>query len=102
MLELGAYEEDGHRLVGGRAAQVADKLVTVGPRARWIAEEALADGMQPADVHPVESNADAVAILQGLIRPGDVMLVKGSRADGMESIVGRAVAHDSLSREELT
>ena len=93
MFELGAYEEAGHRLVGGRAAQVVDKLVTVGPRARWIAEEALASGMNAADVHPVSSNTDAIGILQGMIRPGDVVLVKGSRAAAMESIV------DALSRE---
>jgi len=92
MFELGSYEEEGHRLVGGRAAQIVTKLVTVGQRARWIADEALSSGMQPADVHPVESNADAVAILQGLMRPGDVVLIKGSRSAAMESIV------DALSR----
>jgi UDP-N-acetylmuramoyl-tripeptide--D-alanyl-D-alanine ligase len=101
MYELGTFEEEGHRLVGGRAAQVLDlapagsvpgKLVTVGRRARWIAEEALASGMPAADVHTAETNADAIAVLQGLIQPRDVVLVKGSRAAAMESIV------DALSR----
>ena len=40
MLELGDYEETGHRLVGRRAADVADYLITIGERARWIADEA--------------------------------------------------------------
>ncbi len=93
MFELGSYEEAGHRLVGGRAAQVVDKLVTVGPRARWIADEALASGMKSTDVHPVTTNTDAIGILQGMIRSGDIILIKGSRAAGMESIV------DALSRE---
>jgi UDP-N-acetylmuramoyl-tripeptide--D-alanyl-D-alanine ligase len=101
MYELGTFEEEGHRLVGGRAAQVLDlrpsgpvhgKLVTVGRRARWIAEEAVSSGMPAADVYATETNADAIAVLQGLIRPGDVILVKGSRAAAMESIV------DALSR----
>lgn len=92
MYELGAYEEKGHRLVGGRAAQVAAKLITVGQRARWIAEEALACGMHIADVHAAENKDDAIAVLVGAIRPGDVILVKGSRAAGMETIV------DTLSR----
>jgi len=87
MLELGAYEEEGHRLVGGRAAQVAAKLVTVGSRARWIAEEALAAGMKSTDVHPAANNNDAIAVLLGLIQPGDIVLVKGSRGLAMESIV---------------
>ena len=95
MYELGSYEETGHRLVGGRAAQIVAKLIAVGPRARWIADEALAEGMSTADVHPVENNADAIAVLQGLMRPGDVVLVKGSRAGEMESIV------DALSRRQL-
>jgi UDP-N-acetylmuramoyl-tripeptide--D-alanyl-D-alanine ligase len=92
MLELGPYEIQGHWVVGGRAAQVADKLVTVGRRARLIAEEALSSGMRPADVYPTDSNEEAVAILQGLMRAGDVVLVKGSRAQMMETIV------DALSR----
>ena len=87
MLELGAYEEEGHRLVGGRAAQVVHKLVTVGSRARWIAEEALAAGMQPADVHPTGSNDDAIGVLLGLIRSNDIVLIKGSRGLAMETIV---------------
>ncbi|HEX9116507.1 MAG TPA: UDP-N-acetylmuramoyl-tripeptide--D-alanyl-D-alanine ligase [Anaerolineae bacterium] len=92
MLELGVYEEEGHRVVGGRAAQIAKKLVTVGPRAHWIAEEALASGMQVADVYPVDDNEAAIAVLQGLIRTGDVVLIKGSHGQHMEDIV------DVLSR----
>jgi UDP-N-acetylmuramoyl-tripeptide--D-alanyl-D-alanine ligase len=66
--------------------------VTVGSRARWIAAEALSSGMPAADVHITETTADAIAVLQGLIQPGDIVLVKGSRAAAMESIV------DALSR----
>ncbi len=94
MYELGAFEEAGHRLVGGRAAQIVQKLVTVGRRARWIAEEALAAGMNTADVHPIETNTDAIGVLQGLILPGDVVLIKGSRSAAMEGIV------DALSRTQ--
>ncbi len=88
MLELGSYEEKGHRLVGARAAQVVrgGKLITVGLLARMMAEEAIAVGMPAADVHTAATNADAIAVLQGLIRPDDIILVKGSRSLGMESI----------------
>jgi hypothetical protein len=48
--------------------------------------------MNPADVYPTASNEEAIALLQGLIRPGDLILVKGSRGLAMESIV------DALSR----
>ena len=38
MLELGPYERGGHEMVGLRAAQVADVLLTLGERAHMIAE----------------------------------------------------------------
>lgn len=87
MLELGSYEEEGHRLVGGRAAQVADKLITVGPRARWMAAEAAAVGMPARDIYATTHNQDAIAVLTGLLRADDIVLIKGSRALAMEAIV---------------
>ena len=50
MLELGAEEEQGHKLVGRRAAQVADVLVTLGTRAHMYAEAALKAGMKASAV----------------------------------------------------
>src|SRR5699024_2614002 len=38
ILELGAFEDEGHRMVGRRAANVVDQLVTVGEKARIIAD----------------------------------------------------------------
>ena len=38
MLELGSFEEEGHRKVGCRAAAVVDLLIVIGRRAKWIAE----------------------------------------------------------------
>jgi UDP-N-acetylmuramoyl-tripeptide--D-alanyl-D-alanine ligase len=87
MLELGAVEEESHRLVGARAAEVVQQLVAVGPRARWIAEEALEGGMAAADVQVVDRPADVPALLRTLIAPGDYVLVKGSRGMEMEQIV---------------
>lgn len=90
MYELGSYEEEGHKLVGRRARDVADLLVTVGSLGRTIGEEALKAGMPAGAVHAVESNAQATELLLTLIEPaptGDVILVKGSRGLTMEEIV---------------
>ncbi len=87
MLELGDYEEEGHRKVGMRAADVADVLITVGRLARIIATEALAAGLPRDRVHMVSSNAEAIALLEGMVRERDVILVKGSRVLQMEEIV---------------
>jgi len=87
MLELGSYEEEGHRKVGRRAMDVVELLVTVGPRGRIIAQEALDLGMDPGAVHIVEDNEAAIAYLRQVIVPGDAVLVKGSRGMTMEQIV---------------
>lgn len=94
MLELGSYEEEGHRKVGRKAVEVASILITVGPRARIIAEEALACGMPPDKVHIFESKEDAVKLLLEIMEPGDVVLVKGSRGMKMEEIVKEIMARD--------
>jgi UDP-N-acetylmuramoyl-tripeptide--D-alanyl-D-alanine ligase len=87
MAELGPYEEEGHRKVGCRAADVADILVTVGSRAGLMAEEALACGMSPSTVIKVDTNVQAIECLHQLIQSGDIVLVKGSRSMAMEEIV---------------
>jgi len=87
MLELGAHEELGHRLVGRRARDVADLLVTVGPRARIIAEEAREAGLPAAAVVELADSDAALAFLRRTIRRGDVVLLKGSRAVKLDRIV---------------
>lgn len=87
MLELGAAEEESHRLVGRRARRVAHTLLTVGERGRLIAEEALAAGMPEHRVYPLETAEEAIARLREIIEEGDVVLVKGSRAVYLDRVV---------------
>ncbi len=91
MLELGSYERTGHEMVGARAADVVDILVTVGPRGAVIAEAARATGL--GAVHAFEKHTQALDFLMREIGAGDVVLVKGSRAVEMEKIVA------AMSRE---
>jgi UDP-N-acetylmuramoyl-tripeptide--D-alanyl-D-alanine ligase len=91
MLELGDYEEEGHQKVGMRALEVADMLITVGPRGRIIGEAALRWGMSSEQVHVFEGNAEAIALLEEMVMGDDVVLVKGSRAMKMEEIVSALV-----------
>jgi len=87
MYELGSYEKEAHRLVGGRAAAVVDHLVAVGRLGRLIGEAALAAGMSPDRVSFAEDNARAIVIVNEMLQPADVVLVKGSRGMQMEEIV---------------
>ncbi len=92
MFELGSYEETGHRRVGRRAGEVAHTLVTVGTRARWIAEEARLSPHPPATIYEAADQAEAVAWLRGTLSAGDTVLVKGSRGMQMERVARALVA----------
>jgi UDP-N-acetylmuramoyl-tripeptide--D-alanyl-D-alanine ligase len=94
MLELGEFEERGHRMVGARAAEVARHLVTVGERARWIGEEALRAGLPEAVLTTLEDSDQAVEFLRGEIGSGDVVLIKGSRGIQMDKIVSELEVSD--------
>ena len=87
MLELGAYEEVGHRIIGRRVAGVADLLVTVGALGRIIAEEALVAGMSPGQVLMLPDVETAKEVLPGLIQEHDMVLIKGSRGARLEDLV---------------
>ena len=87
MLELGRAEKQAHRVVGRRAADVADLVIAVGPRARVIGAEALALGMPTDHVFLVDDAPAAVPVLEEAIQPGDVILIKGSLGMRMDRIV---------------
>ncbi len=85
MGELGGFSEEGHREVGRAAASGIDRLITVGPEAEWIYEEAMKYGMEEA-FHYADTSEAAKALLAGW-GTGDVVLVKGSRSARMERVI---------------
>lgn len=86
MLELGEFEKEGHEIVGHRAGEVADVVVAVGTRGRLIAQAARTEH---ADIVLAENNNQAVERLKEILRPGDMVLIKGSRGAQMEEIVSQ-------------
>lgn len=87
MLELGFYERRGHAIVGLRAAEVADELVTVGERGKQIALSAKAGGMPANRIVSFENSTQALDYLSDHLTDDDVVLIKGSRGMQMEQIV---------------
>jgi UDP-N-acetylmuramoyl-tripeptide--D-alanyl-D-alanine ligase len=86
MLELGALAESAHREIGELVASLQlDGLFTVGPLAELMARAAVEQGLQ--QVKSFTDNDSAAAYLERLLRPDDLVLVKGSRGMQMESIV---------------
>ncbi|MGE5592509.1 MAG: UDP-N-acetylmuramoyl-tripeptide--D-alanyl-D-alanine ligase [Betaproteobacteria bacterium] len=92
MLELGEISAEAHRELGRVAvAHGCDVLVTVGDLACLAGEEALRLGKGARHIVMCDTNAEAVDALDKLAKPGDVILVKGSRAMRMEEIVSALV-----------
>ncbi|MSP62595.1 MAG: UDP-N-acetylmuramoyl-tripeptide--D-alanyl-D-alanine ligase [Myxococcales bacterium] len=94
MLELGPDETMLHRNIGERAARLGiDVVITVGGRARHIADGALFAGLAPDRVHHVADAAEAAAEAARAAVPGDWILVKGSRGMKLERVVDSLRAH---------
>ncbi len=86
MLELGPYERQGHEMVGMRAAQVAHTLLTLGPRARMIAEAARRAGMRSNRVIEFQTHEPIVDWLKRNLVSNDAVLIKGSHGLRMDRI----------------
>ena len=87
MLEIGKYTIEIHEQAGARAAKVCDMLLTVGPRAKFIAASAIAHGMAKKNVMSFETVDDARLKAADLIRKGDLVLIKASRAIQLDKLV---------------
>jgi UDP-N-acetylmuramoyl-tripeptide--D-alanyl-D-alanine ligase len=87
MLELGPYEERAHQMVGMRAAQVADLLVTLGQRGHLYAQAARRGGMRSDRVVEFDERAAVVEWLDKNLSETDVALIKGSHGLRMDLIV---------------
>ncbi len=83
MLELGPTSASLHREVGRRAAATADVVVAVG--GSDAAE--LARAATGVETHRAATAAEALELVRGLLHPGDVVLVKGSRGVGLDAVV---------------
>ena len=87
MAELGPISQDEHDRVGELAARIrVDRLITVGGAARSIARAAIREGMGPEDVATYDTPQEALDDIRRSTTPGDLILFKGSRIAGLETL----------------
>lgn len=93
MKELGTISEFGHRQVGREiAVSPIDSLVLYGEETRFVKDEAAQSGFPTARIAKVTSLDEIRSIVQAL-QPGDLVLIKGSRALELE----RALPQEAVS-----
>ncbi len=101
MLELGQYSKSAHADMGKYLVKCGvGKLYLVGERALAIGHGAEAAGMSRDDIFHFNDSAEAGRFIQDRIRPGDILLAKGSQGMRMEKIVRELMA-DPLRAKEL-
>jgi len=89
MLELGPATGALHHEVGTLVAERADWLLTLGEQAREMAVGAIANGMPRERTFCADTVEALIGRLRELLKPGDRLLVKGSRGMRMERITAQ-------------
>ncbi|MDP3052403.1 MAG: UDP-N-acetylmuramoyl-tripeptide--D-alanyl-D-alanine ligase [bacterium] len=87
MLEIGKYSLEAHEEIGKFAAGFVDLLITIGPRAKFIAEAAAKAGLDKENISSFLIAEEAKKEVELKIKKGDLILVKGSRAIGLDKVV---------------
>jgi len=101
MLEIGKYTVEAHQSIGEDASKVADIIFTVGLRAKFISDEARSRRFAAKNILHFNESQEAGLPLQKMIRPGDLILIKGSRAMKMEKIVEEIMAYPRRQKKLL-
>jgi UDP-N-acetylmuramoyl-tripeptide--D-alanyl-D-alanine ligase len=98
MLELGPASQSLHREIGA-AASFVDRLFVIGPTAAETAAAAIESGLSPEAVSVARDHDGLIRRVLETVRPGDLLLVKGSRGMALEKVV-QALERESLSGSE--
>jgi UDP-N-acetylmuramoyl-tripeptide--D-alanyl-D-alanine ligase len=87
MAELGDIAQREHERIGELAARLRiDRLIAVGDAAKTIAVAAIREGVEPENVATYEDAGGALDDVRSTTQPGDVVVVKGSRVAGLETL----------------
>lgn len=102
MAELGKYSEQEHRMIGLKTGEIGvDLLLTIGELARDIRRGAVEAGIPEEHTQHFDSPASAGRWLDGEVRKGDIMLVKGSQSARTEKVVKDIMAEPLRAPELL-
>jgi UDP-N-acetylmuramoyl-tripeptide--D-alanyl-D-alanine ligase len=101
MLELGKRTEEAHRAIGEQVAKVANILVLVGPRTKFIKDGAREKKFKEKNIYMFDTSITAGKFLAGIVEGGDVVLLKGSQGVRLERAVEAIMAHPEEAKDLL-
>jgi UDP-N-acetylmuramoyl-tripeptide--D-alanyl-D-alanine ligase len=87
MLELGDFSVSEHRTLGREVAGIADVFITVGVRMLAAAEAAQGVQARVSRIEALQTNEEALKVLESIVSEGDIIFVKGSQGMRMEKLV---------------
>ena len=87
MLELGVNAWAEHYRIGRIAAENAELILAFGPNAGRVQAGALTGGMSDSRALTFETREEMAAALKRLVKPGDVLLFKGSHGMHLELVL---------------
>lgn len=102
MLELGTHAVQAHMELGQAAAETrVDGLLVFGEQAEHVIRGALAGGLRPSRLAQCDHFEILLTVLDCVLEPGDVLLVKGSRGMRMERVI-EWLRQKSARKSEIT
>jgi len=88
MLEMGDWAVEAHKETGYFAAsRNIDRILTIGELSKYIALAAVESGFDSGKIISATDGKAAIPVIADLVKPGDAILVKGSRGMKMEEVV---------------
>ena len=87
MLELGDCAQAEHYKIGRIAAEKADMVFAFGPHAGRVLDGTITGGMPENMGRAFESREELVTALRRAVKPGDVILFKGSHGMHLEKVL---------------
>ena len=87
MLELGDCSQAEHYKIGRIAAEKADMVFAYGPHAGRVLDGTITGGMPESMGRAFEDREEMAAALKRVVKPGDVILFKGSRGMHLEKVL---------------
>ena len=87
MLELGDCAQAEHYKIGRIAAEKADMVFAFGPHAGRVLDGTITGGMPENMGRAFDSREDLITALRRAVKPGDVILFKGSHGMHLEKVL---------------